>query len=191
VGKVIVTNWVTLDGVMQAPGKVDEDTRDGFADGGWATPYSDDVAGAKMGERMASGFEWLLGRRSYEGLLESWNEQGGPFRDALNNTRKYVASGDATTTLQWPNSELLHGDVPAQVALLKAKVETNLVILGSGVLIGSLAAAGLIDEYVLMIAPIVLGGGRRLFGEGARAALRLLDCTPTSTGAVIATYAAG
>jgi hypothetical protein len=87
-GKVIVMNWVTLDGVMQAPGRADEDTRDGFAHGGWAAPYSDEVIGSKMGERMARGFEWLFGHRSYDGLPASWNAQGGPFKDALNNTHK-------------------------------------------------------------------------------------------------------
>ena len=188
-GRVIVTNWVTLDGVMQAPGRADEDTRDGFVHGGWATGYSDPTAGTKMGERMPAGFHWLFGRRSYEDLLESWNARGGPFRDALNDTNKYVASGDAATTLRWPNSTLLTGDVPAEVAALRRRPDTDLVIMGSSVLIHSLAAAGLIDEYVLMIAPIVLGGGRRLFGAGVPASLRLLDCTPTSTGAVIATYA--
>jgi dihydrofolate reductase len=188
-GKVIVTNWVTLDGVMQAPGKPNEDTRDGFPHGGWAMPYSDPVAGEKMSERMSDDFAWLFGRRSYEGLLASWNELGGPFKDALNNTPKHVASSSAATTLRWPNSELLTGDVPAEVALLKERSATNLVILGSGVLIQSLATAGLIDEYVLTIAPIVLGEGRRLFGDGVQASLRLLDCTPASTGAVIATYA--
>lgn len=189
-GKVIVMNWVTLDGVMQAPGKPDEDTREGFSHGGWAAPYSDPVAGEKMSERMAGEFEWLLGRRSYEGLLESWDSQGGPFKDALNNTRKHVASRSAGTTLGWPNSDLLHGDVPTEVAALKQRTDANLVILGSGVLIASLATAGLIDEYVLMTAPIVLGEGRRLFGPGVQVSLRLLDCTPTSTGAVIATYGA-
>lgn len=123
------------------------------------------------------------------GLLESWNEQGGPFKDALNNTRKHVASGDPAATLRWPNSELLHGDVPAEVVALKQRSDANLVILGSGVLINALATAGVIDEYVLMIAPVVLGEGRRLFGDGVAASLRLLDCTPTSTGAVVATYA--
>lgn len=123
-------------------------------------------------------------------MLASWNAQGGPFKDALNNTRKHVASSDVATTLRWPHSELLQGDVPAEVAALKNRMDANLVILGSGVLIRALANAGVIDEYVLMIAPIVLGDGRRLFGDGMRASLRLLDCTPTSTGAVIATYAA-
>ncbi|BBY28441.1 dihydrofolate reductase family protein [Mycolicibacterium sediminis] len=187
-GKVVVTNWVTLDGVMQAPGRPDEDTRDGFGAGGWATPFADPVVGATMGERMSADFAWLFGRRTYEDLLASWNDQGGPFQDALNGTRKYVASADAGTDLRWPNSELLHGDVPAEVAALKRRSEANLVIMGSGVLIASLAAANLIDEYVLMIAPIVVGRGRRLFDEGARASLTLLDCTSTSTGVVIATY---
>jgi len=187
-GKVIVANWVTLDGVMQGPGSVDEDTRDGFVAGGWATPYADPVIGAKMGERMGSDFEWLFGRRTYEQLLAAWNARGGPFADSLVDTRKYVASTSAATTLRWPNSELLHADVPAAVAERK-KHEANLVIMGSGVLIGALAEAGLIDEYVVMIAPIVLGEGRRLFGPGARTALRLLDCTPASTGAVVVTYA--
>lgn len=188
-GKVIVANWVTLDGVMQAPGGADEDTRGGFAFGGWAGPYSDPVIGAKMGERMGGEFEWLFGRWTYDDLLGSWNRQGGPFKDSLNDTRKYVASRNSATRLRWPNSELLQGDAPTAVAGLKER-DANLVIMGSGVLIGALAAAGLIDEYLLMIAPLVLGSGRRLFGEGFRASLRMLDCTPTSTGAVVVSYAA-
>lgn len=188
-GKVVVMNWVTLDGVMQAPGRPDEDTRDGFADGGWAVPYSDNVMGAKMGERMAGNYAWLFGRRSYEGLLASWNAQGGPFKDALINRHKYVASRNPSLTLDWPNSSLLDSDVPGAVAKLKQTSTANLVIMGSGELIASLAAADAIDEYLLMIAPVVLGCGRRLFPEGVRASLQLLDCTPTSTGAIIASYA--
>ncbi|KAA0099000.1 dihydrofolate reductase [Mycolicibacterium sp. P1-18] len=175
---------------MQAPGRADEDPRDGFTHGGWAMPFSDPVVAAKMGERMSTDFEWLFGRRSYDDLLESWNARGGPFRDALNTTRKHVVSGDPATTLRWPNSELLHGDVPAEVAALTRRSDANLVIMGSGVLIDSLAKAGVIDEYVLMVAPIVLGEGRRLFGPGVRQSLRLLDCTPVSTGALVITYAA-
>jgi dihydrofolate reductase len=114
-GKVIVMNWVTLDGVMQAPGRPDEDMRGGFAYGGWAAPYTDEVIGSKMGERMGGGFAWLFGRRSYDGLLASWNAQGGPFKDALNNTHKYVASHDPSAGLAWPNSSLLRGDVIAAV----------------------------------------------------------------------------
>ena len=131
---------------------------------------------------------FLFGRRTYEQLLTSWNARGGPFKDALNNTRKYVASSNPETRLEWPNSTLLHGDVPAAVAELKESSATNLVIMGSGVLIGSLMAADLIDEYLLMIAPLVLGTGRRLFPGGAQASLRLVESITTSTGVLIATY---
>ena len=186
--KVIVMNWVTLDGVMQGPGRPDEDPRDGFSAGGWAARYSDEQIAAKMGERMTGDFAWLLGRRSYEGLLASWNAQGGPFMDSLNNRPKYVASSDPSATLTWPNSTLLQGDVPTAVASLKESADTNLVILGSGVLIASLMAADVIDEYLLLIAPLVLGRGRRLFADGVQASLRLLDCATSSTGALIAGY---
>ncbi len=190
-GKVIVMNGVTLDGVMQSPGRPDEDTRDGFAHGGWAIPYGDEAMVAKMGERMGEDRAFLFGRRTYEELLASWNDRGGPFKDALNDARKYVASGSPATRLEWPNSTLLHGDVPAAVAELKASSATNLVIMGSGVLIGSLMAAELIDEYLLMIAPLVLGTGRRLFAPGVQASLRLAESVTTPTGVLIATYDRG
>jgi dihydrofolate reductase len=189
-GKVIVMNWVTLDGVMQGPGRPDEDTRDGFARGGWGIPYGDEASVAKMGERMGGDRAWLFGRRTYEQLLTSWNARGGPFKDALNSIHKYVASSNPAARLDWPNSTLLHGDVPAAVADLKQSSSANLVIMGSGVLIGSLMAADLIDEYLLMIAPRVLGAGRRLFPGGAQASLRLVDSTTTSKGVLIATYGA-
>jgi dihydrofolate reductase len=187
-GKVIVMNWMTLDGVMQAPGRPDEDTRDGFDLGGWASPYGDEVVVAKMGERMAGDRAFLFGRRTYEQLLTSWNDQGGPFKEALNTAHKYVASSHSETRLDWPNSTLLHGDVPAAVAGLKEGSGTRLVIMGSGMLIGSLMAADLIDEYLLMIAPLVLGTGRRLFAGGPQASLRLVECITTSMGALVATY---
>ncbi|HEX4216148.1 MAG TPA: dihydrofolate reductase family protein [Candidatus Dormibacteraeota bacterium] len=187
-GKVIVMNALTLDGVMQGPGRPDEDTRDGFEHGGWARPYADQAMVAKMGERMGGDRAFLFGRRSYEDLLPSWNAQGGPFKDALNESRKYVASSDPATRLDWPNSTLLHGDVPGAVTELRRSSGTNLVILGSGVLIASLMAADLIDEYLLLIAPLVLGAGRRMFDGGTRAPLRLVESGTTSTGALIATY---
>lgn len=186
--KVIVMNWVTLDGVMQGPGRPDEDTRDGFSHGGWAAAYSESLVGAKMGERMAGGFSWLFGRRTYDDLLASWNAQGGPFKDALNSTQKYVASNDLSVKLQWPNSTLLHGDVCAAIADLKETSAVNLVILGSGELIASLIVADLIDEYLLLIAPLILGTGRQLFTSTATTPLRLLDCTTATTGALIASY---
>lgn len=187
-GKVIVMNWVTLDGVMQSPGRRDEDTREDFRDGGWASPFSDPAIGAKMGELMAGDHAWLFGRRTYEDLLASWNEQGGPFKDALVNIRKYVASSDPEAELAWPNSVLLHGDVPAAVAEIKRSTDSNLVIMGSSVLIASLMAGDLIDKFLLLIAPLVLGSGRRLFATGIQAKLRLLDSQPLSTGALMATY---
>jgi dihydrofolate reductase len=187
-GKVIVMNAVTLDGVMQAPGRPDEDTRDGFEHGGWAAPYSDEAMVAKMGERMGAEHAFLFGRWTYEQLLTTWNARGGPFKDALNDTHKYVASSNPETKLEWPNSTLLHGDIPAAVADLKQSLGANLVIMGSGALIGSLMAAALIDEYLLMIAPLVLGTGRRLFAQGTQASLRVVDSTTTRTGMLIATY---
>jgi dihydrofolate reductase len=187
-GRVIVMNGVTLDGVMQSPGRPDEDTRGGFEHGGWAIPYGDEAMVAKMGERMGEDRAFLFGHRTYEELLATWNARGGPFKDAFNRTRKYVASRNPATTLEWPNSTLLHGDVPAAVAELKQSSETNLVIMGSGVLIGSLMAADVIDEYLLMIAPLVLGTGRRLFGGAAQASLRLIESSATPAGVVIAAY---
>ncbi len=192
-GRIVVMNHVTLDGVMQGPGRADEDTRDGFTQGGWAsrsvTP--DDATGKTMGERMAAGgglAGWLFGRRTYEDLLASWNAQGGPFKDALNNTPKYVASTTASEPLPWPNSTLLRGDTVDAVRALKAQAGGVLAIMGSGVLIGSLMAADLIDEYLLMIHPLVLGTGRRLFPAGAHVPLRLTGSVSTAAGVVVATY---
>ena len=187
-GNVIVMNTVTLDGVMQSPGRADEDTREGFRQGGWAGPYSDESMVAKMGERMGPERAFLFGRRTYADLLSSWNAQGGPFKDALNATPKYVASSDPGTQLAWPNSTLLHGDVVSAVADLKESSGTNLVIMGSGVLVSSLMAADLIDEYLLMIVPLVLGSGRRLFVAGTQTSLRLLESTATATGVLMASY---
>lgn len=118
--RLIVINHVTLDGVMQAPGRPDEDTRGGFSHGGWAIPGNDEVMGHALAERMGKpDGGLLLGRRSYEGMLDSWNAQGGPYKDALNAAPKYVASMSPATRLDWPNSTLVHGDIPAAVADLK------------------------------------------------------------------------
>jgi dihydrofolate reductase len=143
---------------------------------------------AKMSERMGGDRAFLFGRRTYENLLASWNAKGGPFKEALNGAHKYVASSNPAARLDWPNSTLLHGDVPAAVADRKEGSDTNLVIMGSGVLIGSLMAADLIDEYLPTIAPLVLGTGRRLFAGGTQTPLRLVDSMTTSMGGLIATY---
>lgn len=187
-GKVIVMNHMTLDGVMQGPGRPDEDPRGGFTHGGWAVPYADQAAVQKMGERMGPDHAFLLGRRTYVQLLESWNAQGGPFKDALNNTPKYVASGDRDLKLEWPNSTLLHGDVPAAVKKLREASPVNLVIMGSGVLIRALMEGDQIDEYLIMIHPLVLGSGHRLFAGGTKRPLRLLEADPTATGVLMAVY---
>jgi dihydrofolate reductase len=189
-GKIVVVNHVSLDGVMQSPGRADEDTRDGFSRGGWATASSDPEMVAKMGEELRGDHAFLFGRRTYEDLLATWNARGGPFKEALNNSPKYVASSDPATHLEWPNSALLTGDVPRLVADLKRSVVGTLVIMGSGVLISSLLPAGLIDRYLLMIHPLVLGNGRRLFSDDSEVSLRLVSSSSTATGVLIATYSA-
>jgi dihydrofolate reductase len=131
---------------------------------------------------------WLFGRRTYEGLLATWNARGGPFKEALNNSPKYVASTTLEEPLPWPNSMLLRGDVARAVRAIKAQSDGVLAIMGSGELIGSLIAADLIDEYMLMIHPLVLGSGRRLFPANVRVMLRLTDSVATAAGVVIATY---
>lgn len=188
-GELVVVNHLSLDGVMQAPGRPDEDTRDGFAHGGWAISRSDALMATTIGERMGEGHAFLFGRRSYEDMLAVWNERGGPYGDALNNTVKYVASGSPATTLDWPNSRLLQGHIPGLVAALKKDTEGNLVIMGSGQLIRSLLPHRLIDVFTLMIHPLVLGAGQRLFDHAERSVeLELTDSVPTSTGVIIATY---
>ena len=188
--RIVVVNHVSLDGVMQGPGRRDEDTRGGFSRGGWANAASDEVVIRAVGERMGGPDDGLLlGRRSYEDMLAAWNARGGRFGDGLNATPKYVVSSSAGTELEWPNSSLLHGDVPAAVAELKQGEGRNLVIMGSGELIRSLIPHGLIDEYLLMIHPLVLGSGRRLFeGIGDIAELELIDSSATSTGVILASY---
>ena len=138
----------------------------GFEHGGWAVPYSDEAMVAKMGERMGEDRAFLFGRRTYEQLLASWNARAARSRTRSTTLASTSLRATLTTRLDWPNSTLLHGDVPGAVAELKASSGTNLVIMGSGVLIGSLMAADLIDEYLLMIHPLVLGSGRRLFAGG-------------------------
>ena len=192
-GRIVVMNHVTLDGVMQGPGRPDEDTRGGFAHGGWASrsAAAAEAASQTMGERMAAGgglTAWLFGRRTYEDLLTTWNARGGPFKDALNNTPKYVASATLEEPLPWPNSTLLRGGAVEAVGGLKAQSEGVLAIMGSGVLIGALMAADLIDEYLLFIHPLVLGTGRRLFPDGAEATLRLARGVATPAGLMIASY---
>ena len=186
--KVTVINHVTLDGVMQAPGSADEDARDGFQHGGWAMPNNDEVMSRTLGEGMMKGGPLLFGRRTYEQFHSYWPRQAhNPFTEVLNNARKYVASTTLSEPLPWQNSTLLSGNVAAAVARLKQ--DDDIGVLGSGDLIQSLRANDLIDSYVLLIHPLLLGEGRRLFREGPPpASLRLVDSVTTPKGVVIATY---
>jgi dihydrofolate reductase len=188
--RVVVFMNLTLDGVMQAPGRPDEDVRGSFAHGGWATPYSDPAMGRVAAESMATTGALLFGRRTYEDFYAVWpNRTDNPFTAVLNNTRKYVASTTMEEPLPWSNSTLLKGEAAEAVARLKAQGGKDLVVLGSGDLLQSLMRRNLIDEYLLLIHPLVLGSGRHLFNDGGSfAALRLIDSKTTTTGVVIATY---
>ena len=179
---------LTLDGVMQGPGRPDEDTRDGFEHGGWGIPYADEVMGRAMGEQMGVGGSIVLGRRTYEDFAAVWPQRkGNPYSEALNAAQKYVASRTLEEPLPWENSTLLAGDAVDAIAALKDDAG-GLTVLGSGELVRSLMSRGLIDEFLLLIHPLVLGSGRRLFPEGVFARLELADSLTTGTGVVIATY---
>jgi dihydrofolate reductase len=187
---LVVFESVTLDGVMQAPGRADEDPRGGFEHGGWATAYNDPVMGQVVGEGMATAGPLLFGRRTYEDFFKVWpGRSDNPFTEVLDRTQKYVASKTLRAPLPWINSTLLDGDVPAAVTRLKDTTEKDIVVLGSGELVRSLMLHRLIDVYILLIHPLVLGTGRRLFPDnGTLGALRLVNATPTTTGVVIAAY---
>jgi dihydrofolate reductase len=189
--KIVVFELVTLDGVMQAPGRPGEDGRGGFEHGGWAAPYADPVMGKAAGESMASTGALLFGRRTYQDFYSVWPKRtdGNPFTDVLNNTQKYVASTTLREPLPWINSTLLKGDAADAVASLRKKPGKNIVVLGSGKLVQSLMMHDLVDEYVLQVHPLVLGSGRRLFNSGdTLAGLELADTKTTTTGVIIATY---
>lgn len=184
---ISVFQSVTLDGVMQGLGRADEDMRDGFTHGGWGDGYQDEVSMAFVGEGMGNGGSLLFGRRTYADLVGWWtrNPDPNPFTEVLTTTRKYVVSRSADTVLDYPNSTLLAGEAPETVADLDGDV----MILGSGELVRSLHAARLIDEYILLIHPIVLGSGTKLFGAGDRVDVTLRQAIPTTTGVIIAQYA--
>ncbi len=189
--KIVLFTYLTLDGVMQAPGRPDEDRRGGFEHGGWTAPYRDSVLGSVAGESMATSGALLFGRRTYQDFYAVWpnRPQPNPFTDLLNNMQKYVASTTLKEPLPWSNSTLLGGDARAAVARLREQPGKDLVILGSGELARSLMGQNLVDTYVLVVCPLVLGSGRRLFPEdGPRQPLKLADSKMTTTGAVIATY---
>lgn len=189
--KIVVNNYVTLDGVIQAPGHPDEDRRDGFEQGGWAAPFHDETMMQAAREGMTKSESFLFGRVTYEAMRVAWSGQpdDNPFANVLNNRRKYVASRTLTAPLEWRGSTLLEGDAAAAVAELKQRPGKDVVILGSGDLIQALMARDLIDEFNILVHPVVLGHGRRLFPDGGPSgSFRLTKSTPTTTGVVMTTY---
>jgi len=187
--KLIVSTFLTLDGVMQAPGGPGEDDSDGFAHGGWSVNYWDERMGEVMGEAMSTGFDLVLGRKTYDIFAAHWphaSEEDGA--KPLNDATKYVASR-SRPELGWSNSVLIEGDVAQGVAALKQQDGPELQVHGSGDLIQTLLRHDLVDGYRLLIFPLVIGSGKRLFSEGTvPAGLKLVDSTVSTTGVVIGTY---
>ena len=189
--RITAVENVTLDGVMQAPGAPDEDTRGGFAHGGWALPYNDEVQAEIMGRGMAREGGLLFGRRTYENFMQAWaGRDDNPFSAVLDARRKYVASTTLREPLPWQNSALLTGNAASAVQELKTTApEDELVVLGSGELLRALLRADLVDQLQLLIHPLALGSGTQLFpADGPRVPFVLADSVTTTTGVVIATY---
>lgn len=187
--KLSVNTFLTLDGVMQAPGGPEEDPSGGFEHGGWSVNYWDDIMGAWMGEAMGSPFDLVLGRKTYEIFAAHWphasEEEGAK---PLNDATKYVASR-TLTSLEWANSVLIEGDIAEGVAAIKEQDGLDLQVHGSGNLIQTLLRHNLINEFNIWTFPVVVGPGKRLFAEGTMpSGLKLIDSTISSTGVVIATY---
>lgn len=187
--KVIVFTNLTLDGVLQSPARPDEDRSGGFQHGGWAARYGAMQSNEAI-ESLSNIGALLLGRRTYEVLYDYWPKQtNNPFTKRLNNMQKYVASTTLEEPLPWSNSTLIKGDVPGAVTELKAYQDKDIMLMSSGVLTQTLMQHNLIDRYVLLIHPLVLGSGRRLFPDGgAFATLQLVHAKATDTGVIVATY---
>ncbi|MCI0432507.1 MAG: dihydrofolate reductase family protein [Gemmatimonadetes bacterium] len=187
--KLVVNTFVTLDGVMQAPGGPDEDPTGGFEHGGWSAGYWDDVMIERMGGTLSRPFALLLGRRTYEIFAAHWpHAKNDPMGELLTRATKYVASR-TLDRLEWQNSQRIEGDVPEQVRRLKAGDGPGIQVHGSSDLLQTLIRHDLIDEYRVWIFPVVLGGGKRLFGDGIGAAgLRLVESSTSGTGVIMTTY---
>lgn len=186
--KIIASTFVSLDGVMQAPGGPEEDPVGGFKFGGWTFHYFDEVAGTAMDELFSKPFALLLGRRTYDIFAAYWPYQKDSIADAFNPATKYVAT-HRPNSLTWQNTQSLGPDVVARLRQLKQEAGPDLLIQGSGNLIQTLLANGLIDEIRLMIFPLVLGKGKRLFGDDAlAAAFKLTKSQASSTGVIMASY---
>ena len=188
--KVIVNEFLTLDGNAQAPGGPEEDTSGGFQHGGW---HMRSAAGSGMSKMIGEAGGFLLGRRTYEIFAGYWPtapEETAEIREPLNAKPKYVASRTLTGPLAWQNSSVLSGDLAEAVAALKEEDGGDLLVIGSTALVQSLIQHGLVDEFRLMIDPVLVGGGKRIFpDDGALRPLRLVEHEVTDAGAIIATYA--
>ena len=188
---ITVTMWVTLDGVVQGLARPDEDTRGGFTHGGWGPRYSDEVHDREMAKAMAKPGDMLMGRRTWQDFRAAWGRltDGNPFTTAMNSATKYVVSQTLTDADAWQNSILLRGDAAATVAGLKAQPGLDLAVIGSTSLVRSLHAAGLIDRYTLLIHPLTLGSGTRLFDSPAPLTeFELTGSVTTTKGVIIAQY---
>jgi len=187
--RIIVTGNVSLDGVMQAPALPDEDRPNGFRRGGWAAGYTDEVMVDVTTSGDDRGSCLLLGRRTYEGMAANWPHMpaDNPFTQRINAMPRFVASTTLAGPLDW-NATLLKGDLAEAVSACKAEDGPDLVVLGSGVLVRSLRAHDLVDEYLLSIYPLLLGSGTRLFPDGAPAALDIVESVTTTKGVVIARF---
>jgi len=188
---IMVTMWVSLDGVVQGLGRADEDTRGGFAYGGWGRRYDDEVMGREMAKAMAKPGDMLLGRRTWQDFITAWGRlaDGNPFTTRMNATTKYVVSRTLEDAAAWQNSILLRGDAVEKVAELKTQPGGDLGIIGSVSLVQSLHAAALIDRYTLVMCPLTLGRGARLFeGPAPLTEFELTDSVTTTKGVIIAQY---
>jgi dihydrofolate reductase len=188
--KIVVSEFVTLDGVIQAPGGVDEDTEGGFTHGGWTGPYWHDDLGAYFFEAMSQSDALLLGRKTWQGHGAAFDPipEGDPFGDVMNTIPKYVVSTSLTTASAWRNSTLIKSNVIEEVRTLKAQSGKNIAIDGSSVLVHTLVQHDLVDEYSLLVYPLVLGGGKKLFPDGVRVNLRLIESRSFPSGVVLMRY---
>ena len=186
--ELIVSTFLTLDGVMQAPGGPGEDDDGGFTQGGWSVNYWDEHLDAFMSETMGKPFDFVLGRRTYDIFAAYWPTSEEPGAAEMNQATKYVASR-GRPALEWQKSVLLEGDAADAVAHLKQEDGPELQVHGSSNLLQTLIRANLVDRYRLLIFPVLVGGGKRLFGDGSiPAGLRLVDSKVSGTGVVMATY---
>ncbi|WFE26718.1 dihydrofolate reductase family protein [Solwaraspora sp. WMMD791] len=186
--RLIVNAFVTLDGVMQAPGGPGEDDDGGFRHGGWLVNYWDELMGQTMGETMGVPFDLVLGRRTYDMFAAHWPTASGEEAKPLNDATKYVASR-GRPTLSWPTSTLIEGDAARGITALKRTNGPELQVHGSANLLQSLIRAGLVDEFRIWTIPVVVGAGKRLFGNGTvPGALTLVDNAVSTTGVTMCTY---